>query len=664
MRTFLMLALAAFAVPLAFSQLPPLIDRELFFGDPEISGAQISPDGAHVTFLKPFKGVRNIWVKTADQPFDKARPITADTTRPVTSYFWSRDSKYVLYVQDKGGDENFRIYAVDPRAAGTPVPAARDLTPMPKVRAMIIDVPKVSPTEIIVGLNDRRPDLHDVYRLSIVTGERTLLWKNEQNVAGWVTDTKGALRVGLRQTPDGGTELLRIEGDSLVAFYTVTADESVSPEQFTVDGSALYLVTDKGKELDKSELQLCDIKTGKVTLVERDPENEVDFGSALFSDVTNELLATFYVGDRTRVYPRQKAFGEDWAKMLTLLPAGEVAIGSTTADESIWLVAVSSDVDPGSRYLYNRKSAKLELLYRSRPNLPGENLAPMKPVVYKARDGMSIHAYLVAPKGVPSQNLPVVIMPHGGPWVRDIWGYNALAQFLANRGYAVFMPNFRGSTGYGKHHLNAGNKQWGTGFMQHDLTDGVQYLVKERIADPKRVAIFGGSYGGYATLAGVAFTPDLYAAGVSYVGPSNIITLLKSIPPYWAPMKRTFAIRVGDIEKPEDLKVLTEQSPLNSAKNIKAPLLVIQGANDPRVKKAESDQIVVALRDLGRTVEYMVAPDEGHGFAGRENRLAAFTALEKFLAKQIGGRYQEKVSAEIQKRLDGLMVDIKSVKLP
>ena len=663
MRSLLVLTILLLLLPLGCSQRPPIIDRELFFGDPEISGAQISPDGSQITFIKPFKAVRNIWVKKVDQPFDKARPITADTTRPVRNYFWSRDSKYVLYVQDKGGDENDRIYAVDPLASGDPVPPARNLTPLAQVRAMIYDVPRTTPEEIIVGLNDRRPDMHDVYRLNLATAEKTLLWKNDQNVAGWVTDLKGALRMGIRLTPDGGSELLRIEANSLVPFFTVTADEAVSPLRFTPDGNKFYLETNKGTVVDKSELQLCDIKTGEVTRVERDPESEVDFGEALFSEVSDELLATFYTGDRQRVYPKQKQFGEDWNKMVKALPNGEISITNMTADENMWVVGVSSDVDPGSRYIYDRKTGKAELLYRSRPDLPSEQLAPMKPVTYKARDSMTIHAYLVTPKGGPSADLPTVVMPHGGPWARDFWGYNSLAQFLANRGYAVFMPNFRGSTGYGKQYLNAGNKQWGTGFMQHDITDGVQYLIKEKIADPKRVGIFGGSYGGYATLAGVAFTPDLYAAGVSYVGPSNIITLLKTIPPYWGPIKRIFAIRVGDIEKPEDVKMLEGQSPLNSAKNIKVPLLVIQGANDPRVKKAESDQIVVALRDLGRTVEYMVAPDEGHGFAGRENRMAAFTALEKFFAKQLGGRLQESVPADIQKRIDALMVDVKGVKL-
>lgn len=648
---------------LGCSQQPPLIDREIFFGDPEISGAKISPDGNYITFLKPFHGVRNIWVKAAGEPFNAARPITSDTTRPVTSYVWSRDARYVLYSQDKGGDENYRIYAVDPKGTGDPVPPARDLTPLPNVRAEIIDVPRTTPGEIIVGLNDRRADLHDVYRLDLTTGEKTLLWKNDQNVVGWTADLKGTLRVGQRQTPDGGWELLRIEANSLVPFYSVTADEDVTPLRVTPDGKNIYLVTNRGTGLDKTELQMCDIKTGDTTPIEKDPDNEVDFGSALFSDVSDELLATFYSGDRVRVYPRQKEFGKEWEKMAKLLPKGEISISSTTADETKWLVYVSSDVDPGSMYFYDVKTGRAELLYRIRPNLPSDQLAPMKPITYEARDGMKIHAYLVTPRGGPTTSLPTVVVPHGGPWARDYWGYNAWAQFLANRGYAVLMPNFRGSTGYGKQYLNSGNKQWGTGSMQNDITDGVLYLIREGIAAPKRVGIFGGSYGGYATLAGVAFTPDMYAAGVSYVGPSNIITLLKTIPPYWAPVKKMFAIRVGDLDNPEDVAMLTKQSPLNSAKNIKAPLLVIQGANDPRVKKAESDQIVVALRDLGRTVEYMVAPDEGHGFAGRENRLAAYTELEKFLAKHLGGREQKEVPPDIQKRLDALMVDVKTVTL-
>jgi len=662
----LVLTLSAIMISTTFAsaQLPPLIDRDLFFGDPEISRAQLSPDGRFISFVKPFKSVRNIWVKKAGEPFESARPLTADTTRPVMQYFWSRDSKVILYAQDKGGDENYRIYSVDPTATGDPVPPSRDLTPMEKVRAQIYDVPRTTPGEIIVGLNDRRPDLHDVYRLDIRTGDRKLIRKNDDNVAGWITDLKGELRLGLRITQTGGTEFLRIDGESLTPIYEVTAEESASPYRFAPTGEKFYLVTNKGAAADKAQLQLFDLKTGATTLVDKDPEDAVDLHDALFSEVTDELLATSYVSDRERVYPKQDQFAADYAKLRTALPDGELNITSRTADENIWLVSSSSDIDPGSVYVYDCRTGKVDLLYRMRPNLPSQHLAPVKPVTYTARDGMRIPAYLVTPKGVPAVNLPTILVIHGGPWARDYWGYNSEAQFLANRGYAVLMPNFRGSTGYGKNFLNAGNKQWGTGAMQHDITDAARYLIKEGIADPKMIAIYGGSYGGYATLAGLAFTPEVYAAGISYVGPSNILTLLNSIPPYWAPVKKIFAVRVGDPENPEDVKRLEAQSPLNAAKNITAPLLVIQGANDPRVKKAESDQIVVAMRDLGRKVEYMVAPDEGHGFAGRENRLATYAVMERFFNQHLKGRYQTSVPADLQKRIDALTVDVATVTAP
>jgi dipeptidyl aminopeptidase/acylaminoacyl peptidase len=646
------------------AQLPPIIDREIFFGDPEISGAQLSPDGKYITFIKPFKNVRNIWIKERKEAFEKARPLTADTTRPIPGYFWSQDSKYVLYVQDKGGDENYRVYAIDPTVAGDPVPPARNLTPQEKIRAMIIDVPRTKPNEIIVGLNDRDPSLHDVYRIDLTTGERTLIRENKNNIAGWMTDLNGDLRLGIRQTEDGGMEILKLHDTSFTSIYSVTADESVDPVRFTPDGNSFYLETNKGDQLDKTQLEIYDLKTGTTKLVEKDPKNEVDFGSAIFSDVTNELLATVYRGDVIRVYPKEKKFAKSYEQLKKQFRGGNLGLTSTTKDENLWLVSISSDVDPGSTYLFDRKTGKVEMLYRSRPNLPSKHLASMKPLRYSARDGMEIPAYLVLPKGVSSKNLPTIIFPHGGPWARDFWGYNSTAQFLANRGYAVMLPNFRGSTGYGKKFLNAGNKQWGIGSMQHDITDGVQYLIKKGIADPKRVGIAGGSYGGYATLAGVTFTPDLYAAGFDIVGPSNIITLLNSIPPYWAPMKKTFAIRVGDKDDPKDKEMLEKQSPLNSAKNIKAPLFIVQGANDPRVKKAEADQIVVALRDLGRQVEYIVAPDEGHGFAGKENRIAMYTAMEQFFAKQLKGRVQKDVRDVIQKKLESITVDVKTVTMP
>lgn len=409
---------------------------------------------------------------------------------------------------------------------------------------------------------------------------------------------------------------------------------------------------------------LLDIESGETTLVESDPEGEVDFGFPIFMDSTEELVGTGYIGDRVRIYPRNVEFAKMYEELRSKLPDGELGFNGGTEDDRLFIVSVSRDVNPGEVYLYNRKSGKVEKLYDSRPDLPSEYLAEMKPVRYPTRDGATIPAYLTVPKGVEAKNLPTVIFPHGGPWARDTWGYDGIAQFLANRGYAVLQPNFRGSTGYGKAFLNAGNMEWGTGLMQHDITDGVKYLIDQGIADPKRVAIMGGSYGGYATLAGVTFTPDLYAAGVSIVGPSNIITLLNSIPAYWGPIKKIFALRVGDPDIPEQAEMLREQSPFFHAKNIKAPLLVIQGANDPRVKKAESDQIVVALRDLKRDVQYVVAPDEGHGFAGRENRLAMFAAIEKFLAGHIGGRYQESVEGEVAEKLETMTLDVSTVEIP
>jgi len=646
-------------------QLPPLLDRELFFGDPEISGAQLSPDGRWLTFIKPYNGVRNIWIKGIDEPFEAARPLTADE-RPVPGYFWSEDSRYVLYVQDKGGNEDFHVYAVDPTLPPDPetgVPPARDLTPYENTRAVIYAVPEATPGQILVGLNDRDPRWHDVYRIDLATGERTLVLKNEQELAGFTFDLEGRLRLATRIAEDGSTEILRVDGDTLTPVYTCSVEESCSPLRFHKDGRRVYLTTNRG-DRDLIELVLFDPETGDETFVERDPEGEADFGGAAFSDRTEELIATYYVGDRLRIYPKTEELAQDLEFLRSQLPEGELYPGSTTEDERLMLVTVQRDVDPGAVYLYDRQQRRVELLYRSRPELPSEHLAPMKAIRYRARDGVEIPAYLTLPKGVEPRGLSAVVLVHGGPWSRDMWGYDAFAQFLANRGYAVLQPNFRGSSGYGKAFLNAGNKQWGTGVMQHDVTDGVRYLIESGIADPNYIAIMGGSYGGYATLAGLTFTPELYAAGVSIVGPSNLLTLLKTIPPYWAAARRIFDTRVGNPDDPVDRERLKAQSPFYHADRIRAPLLVIQGANDPRVKKTESDQIVVAARDNGVEVAYMVAPDEGHGFRGEMNRLAMIAEIERFLARHLGGRYQEEMSPELAAHLASLMVDPATVTLP
>jgi dipeptidyl aminopeptidase/acylaminoacyl peptidase len=651
----------------AAADLPPLIDRQLFFGDPQIAGAQLSPDGEYVAFLKPYHDVRNVWVKRREEPFDAAKPVTADS-RPVPGYFWSRDSKVILYVQDKGGNENFHVYSVNPAGepeADTGVPSALDLTPLDNVRAAIYAVPENTPETIIVGLNDRDATYHDVYSVNIVTGERKLLIQNDQKVGAWIFDRDGNVRLAYRQTEDGGTELLRVDGKDLTQIYSVTYLEDASPVGFTADQKQVYLETNKGDDVDLTRLMLLDPATGKTELVESDPEKQVDFGGIVQSQDTHELMATYYVGDRVRIYPKSDAVKRDLALMKKNLPDGELGLGSMTKDMRYWTVSVSSDVDPGSVYLYDRTAGKFSLLYRSRPDLPSENLAPMKPVTYKARDGLMIHAYLTLPKGVPAKNLPTIMFPHGGPWARDTWGYDPFAQFLANRGYAVIQPNFRSSTGYGKKFLNAGNHQWGTGAMQNDLTDGVKWLIAQGTADPKRVAIFGGSYGGYATLAGVTFTPDLYACAIPYCAPSNLITLIESFPAYWRPfLKGSWYMRVGDPEVEADRQDLEARSPLNFVDRIHVPLLVVHGANDPRVKQSESDRIVLALRDKGEPVQYIVAPDEGHGFRSPENRMALAVDVEKFLAKNLGGRAQEDVPPALAARLDSITVDVASLEAP
>jgi len=663
------LALAiAFTAPLTTSaqngKLPPLIDRELFFGNPEISGAQISPDGRYVAFFKPYKETRNIWVKRTGDPYTAAKLITNDTKRPVPQYFWSRDGKYILFVQDQLGDENYNVYAVDPAstpATGQEVPTARNLTAAKGVRAMLYSVPKNDPDIMYVGLNDRDKSWHDLYRVRISTGERTLMRQNTERIAGWVFDNSGTLRLALRTTDKGDTEILRVDPTGFTQVYSCNVFESCGPLRFSKGNSKVYMETNKGSP-DLTRLVLFDPVTKTEQLVESDPLNRVDFGNATFSDLTDELIATSYQDDRTRIYWKDKAWEADYNLLKSKLPGKEIVPASSTSDERLWMIVATSDREPGERYLFDRDTKKLTLQYQVFDKLPRESLAPVKSISYTSADGLTVPAYLTLPVGVAPKNLPLVVFPHGGPWARDSWGYSAIPQFLANRGYAVLQPNFRGSTGYGKKFLNAGNNEWGQK-MQDDLTSGVRYLIAQGIADPKRVGIMGGSYGGYATLAGLAFTPDVYAAGVSIVGPSNLITLLNSIPPYWEAGRIIFHERMGNPNTPAGRAQLERQSPLNSANKIKAPLLVVQGANDPRVNRAESEQLVIALRDRGFPVEYILAPDEGHGFARPINNLVLFTTAEKFLAKHLGGRYQEGMTPAISERMTVLTVDPKTVKL-
>lgn len=644
------------------NQLPPLINRELFFGPPEIAGGQLSPDGKYMSFLKAYKGTMNIWVKKVNAPFASASAVTEDTLRPIRSYFWSRDGKYILYVQDKGGDENFNVYAVNPTenpAEGKQVPNNRILTDFKGVRALIYAVPKSDPDALYIGLNNRDKTWHDLYKLKISTGEKTLLRQNsgKDRITGWIFDWNDNLRLATRSNEDGSNDLLRVDEKELVPIYTTGVFEEFMPFAFDKDNKKIYIASNKG-DRDLKQLVLLDPVTMKEELVEKDPENKVDFGNAVFSQISRSLIYTSYNHEKENNYWKDKNLEKEYAAIEKKLPGLTVNFYASTADENQWLLTAYSDTDPGATYLYNRKTKNLTFQYRPRPNIPLNALAPMKPIVYISSDGLEIPAYLVLPKGVKAKNLPVVILPHGGPWGRDNWGYNTYAQFLANRGYAVLLPNFRASTGYGKKFLDAGNKEWGQK-MQDDITWGAKYLIKEGIADPKHMGIMGGSYGGYATLAGVTFTPDLYAAAVSIVGPSNLITLLNSIPAYWEPVRKLFYLRMGDPTTEEGKAQLMKQSPLTHADKIKTPLMIVQGANDPRVNKAESEQIVTALRQRNFPVQYILAPDEGHGFARPVNNMAMLAAAEKFLATYLGGRYQQTMTPEVQKRLSEITVDIK-----
>jgi dipeptidyl aminopeptidase/acylaminoacyl peptidase len=641
------------------AEAPPLLDRELLFDDPDIANTQVSPDGEYIAFIRPYRGMRNIWVKRAEQSFDQARPVTAETDRPIGGYFWSRDGSYLLYVRDDDGDENFNVYAVDPSAPPAPdntVPPARNLTGLSGVRTFIYGAPRERPDTLYIGLNDRDPAWHDVYRLTISTGELELMLENTDRITGVSFDPQGTLRTATRSLPDGTTEILRVDGDERTPIYQCGIFESCSVQHFHPDGDHAYLITNRGDDANFLRLTLLNLGTGEETLIEEDPEQNVDISRVIFSEVTDELLGTFYVEERQRAYWRNDSWERDFNWLREQFPSHEVRINSRTRDERRWLISASADTEPGEVYLFDRDDQTLTFQYRLRDELPRDWLAPMQAIEYPSSDGLRIPAYLTLPLGRTAESLPLIVVPHGGPWVRDYWGYDSYAQFYANRGFAVLQPNFRGSAGFGKAFLDAGNRAWGDK-MQDDITWGVRYLVEQGIADPERVAITGGSYGGYATLAGLAFTPDVYAAGVAIVGPSNLITLIETVPPYWEAFRATLHQRVGDPTTEEGREQLIRQSPLYSVDQIRAPLLVLHGANDPRVKQAESDQIVTAMHEQGLPVTYLVAPDEGHGFAISDNHMATLAAAERFLAEYIDGlRYQSSMSPEVADRLERMRV--------
>ncbi len=639
----------------------PLIPIEHFFDNPEVGGAQISPDGRWLSYVKPYKGKLNVYIRPINGTEADERVMTTDTVRPVGQYFWSRDGKYILYAQDKGGNENFRIYAVDPSQPGIPV--ARDLTPFDKVRAQIFAVPHRTPGRILIGLNRRTPAAFDAYWLDLATGKLDLAVENPGRHGGYLIDKSGQIRVAVQSTPTGANEILVRDNDRApwrtLASYPAT--EEVTPLRLTPDGKQLYVESNAGTA-NLSRLLLVDLATGRETVIETDPKNEVDFGNAVFSEVTDSLIATTYNSDTIRVYPRNAKMRQMLADVRKLHD-GAPAITSSTTDENKFIISFNSPTDPGATYLYDAKTRQSKFLFRPRPWLKPTELATVKPVSFAARDGLRLYGYLTTPRGVEAKNLPMVLLVHGGPWARDSYGYQAEAQLLANRGYAVLQINYRGSTGYGKSFYNAAVNEF-AGKMHTDLLDGVNWAVQQGIADPKKVGIYGGSYGGYATLVGVTFSPDVFACGVDYVGPSSLVTLVESFPAYWRPfMEGSWYRFVGDPAKPDQRAQMLARSPLSRVDSIRVPLLVVQGANDPRVTKLEADQLVAALRDRGVKVKYIVAGNEGHGFANPNNRMALYRAMEQFFGECLGGRVQQTVNPAITSHLESLIIDPDSVKL-
>lgn len=609
-------------------EISPLIPMEDFYRNPDKTAFKLSPDGEYLAFLQPWKNRLNVHVQKIGEA--EITRITSAEKRDIAAYMWANNQR-ILYVQDKGGDENFRAYAVSIDGSNP-----KELTPFEKTQAWPLDELKNNPDEMLIALNKRNKRFFDVYRININTGELKMIAENPGNVSHWLTDHDGKLRVAVTSDDVNSGILYREkESDSFKTIITTNFKDIIAPLFFTYDNKYLYVSSNIGR--DKQAIFKYDIAKGKfLDLIFEHPE--VDVAHLLHSDKKKIITGVAYFTEKRHYhfFDRDRALLQK--ELEKRLPGVEVSVASTSRDETKILVRTYSDKTRGAYYYFNRANGDFKKLVEISPWLDPKHMADQKYIKYTSRDGLAIPGYLTIPKGMEARNLPVVVLPHGGPWARDSWGYDPDVQFLANRGYAVLQMNFRGSTGYGRKFWESGFKRWGKE-MQDDITDGVQLLIKKGIADPKRIGIYGASYGGYAVLAGLTFTPDLYACGVDYVGISNLFTILESIPPYWEIMRQKLYEMMGDPEK--DKELLKAASPVFHVDKIKAPLFIAQGANDPRVKKSESDQMVAALKKRGIEVPYMVKDDEGHGFRNEENRFDFYRAMEKFLGKHLGGRIEK-----------------------
>ncbi|MBM3403351.1 MAG: S9 family peptidase [Bacteroidetes bacterium] len=607
--------------PEAAKQLP----LEDFFKNPERTRFQISPDGKYYSYLAPFESRMNIFVQEIGK--DSAIQLTGETDRDIAGYFWKNNTR-ILFLKDTGGDENFRLYGVDVDGKNLMC-----FTDFPEVRTEIIDDLQDIDNEVIIGLNKRNRQVFDPYRLDITTGKMTMLAENPGDVSGWLLDHDGKLRVAMAVAGvDAEIRYREKETDPFKTVLRTSFKETVNPVFFTFDNQNVYAVSNLGR--DKAAIVIFDIKNGKE--IEKLYENpDYDVEGLYYSNKRKVLTSAGYTS-----WKRERKFFDEeikgiFTRIQKELPDYEISIGAITKEEDKFIVRTYSDRSLGAYYLYDKNTDKMEKISDVSPWLEESNMGQQFPIEYKSRDGLTIHGYLTLPKGYTVEtagDLPVVVNPHGGPWARDSWGFNPEVQFLANRGYAIFQPNFRGSTGYGRAFWEVSFKQWGK-TMQEDITDGVNWLISQGIADKDRIAIYGGSYGGYATLMGLVKDPELYAAGVDYVGVSNLFTFMQTIPPYWKPYLDMMYEMVGDPSK--DSLLMAENSPALQAEKIVRPLFIAQGANDPRVNKAESDQMVEALKKRGITVEYLVKDNEGHGFHNEENRFDFYRAMEKFLGQHL-----------------------------
>jgi dipeptidyl aminopeptidase/acylaminoacyl peptidase len=624
--------------PSASATSAPLIPRDTIFGNPERSGGQVSPDGKYLSFLAPRDGVLNVWVVERGRPLAQARPLTNEKTRPIRNYSWAANASDIVYTQDKGGDENFLLYAVN-AATG----AERTLTDYKGVRVLVYGSSLKRPDEVVIGINDRDKAWHDPYLLNIRTGEKKKLLDNTERYSRFILDDDLNVRFVTRSTKDGGFDVLRWKDGKAEPFDTIGFEDSqtAGPRRITRDGRTLYWDESRGR--NTAALLAIDLATGQKRVVAEDAR--ADVGAPISDPETGRMLAysVNYLKNEWRAIDPAIQADIDY---LNANLKGQWSVQSQTRDGQVWLVGNDPVTSPARVVVYDRKAKSLSPLYTARPKLEGMPLPAMCPVEIKSRDGLTLVSYLTLPVGSdadgdcrPDKPLPLVLNVHGGPWGRDTYGYDSQSVWLANRGYATLQVNFRASAGFGKEFINKGDREWG-GKMHDDLIDGIDWAVKNGVARADKIAIYGGSYGGYATLWGMTNSPDRFACGVAIVAPSNLETLLGSIPPYWESLREQFVRRMGDNRTEEGRKHLKERSPLYYAGNIRKPLLIGQGANDPRVKQAEADQILAAMEAKKIPVSYVLYPDEGHGFARAPNRTSFFAVAEAFLAQCLGGRFE------------------------